>query len=64
MSAVKRKLTNKSLKKCEIIPYIEKGMPNKEAYEKFGVPKNTISMGMKCGALKSKIGNRGNTEGK
>ena len=49
MSAVKRKLANKSLKeKCEIIRHIERGMAYKEAYEKFAVPKNTISTGMKC----------------
>ena len=44
MSAVKRKLKNtKLIKKCQIIRQIEKGMTNKEASEKFGVPKNTIS---------------------
>ena len=48
MSTVKRKLTNKSLKeKCEIVSYMENGMTNKEASEKFGVPKNTISTWMK-----------------
>ena len=48
MSAVKRKLKNKKLiQKCQIIRRIEKGMTNKEASEKFGVPKNTISTLMK-----------------
>ena len=48
MSAVKRKLKNtKLIQKCQIIRQIEKGMTNKEASEKFGVPKNTISMWMK-----------------
>ena len=43
--AVKRNLTSKSIKEnCEII---QKGMANKGAYEKFGVPKNTVSRGMK-----------------
>ena len=43
MSVVKRKLTNKSLKdKCEIICHIVKGMANKKASKKFGVPKNII----------------------
>ena len=45
MSAVKRKL--KLIQKCQIIGQIEKGMTNKEASEKFGVPKNTISTWMK-----------------
>ena len=48
MSTVKRKLKNKKLiQKCQIIREIEKGMANKEASEKFGVPKNTISTWMK-----------------
>ena len=48
MSAVKRKLKNtKLIQKCQIIRQIEKGMTNKEASEKFGVPKNTISTWMK-----------------
>ena len=48
MSAVKRKLKNtKLMQKCQIISQIEKGMTNKEASEKFGVPKNTISTWMK-----------------
>ena len=48
MSSVKRKLTNKTLvQKCEIIRHIEKGMTNKEASERFGVPKNTISTWIK-----------------
>ena len=48
MSAVKRKLRNKSLKKeCEIIRHIEKGMANKKGPEKCGVPKNAISTWMK-----------------
>ena len=41
MSAVKRKLKNTKL--MQIIRQIEKGMTNKKASEKFGVPKNTIS---------------------
>ena len=48
MSAVKRKLKNtKLIQKCQIIRQIEKGVTNKEASEKFGVPKNTISTWMK-----------------
>ena len=48
MSAVKRKLKNtKLIQKYQIIRQIEKGMTNKEASEKFGVPKNTISTWMK-----------------
>ena len=48
MSAVKRKLKNaKLIQKCQIIRQTEKGMTNKEASEKFGVPKNTISTWMK-----------------
>ena len=48
MSAVKWKLKNKKLiQKCQIIRQIEKGMTNKEASEKFGVPKNAISTWMK-----------------
>ena len=48
MSAVKRKLKNtKLMQKFQIIRQIEKGMINKEALEKFGVPKNTISTWMK-----------------
>ena len=48
MSAFKRKLKNtKLIQKCQIIRQIEKGMTNKEASEKFGVPKNTISTSMK-----------------
>ena len=48
MSSVKRKLTNKTLvQKCEIIRHIEKGMTNKEASERFGVAKNTISIWIK-----------------
>ena len=45
MSAVKRKL--KLIQKCQIIGQIEKEMTNKEASEKFGVPKNIISTRMK-----------------
>ena len=48
MSAVKRKLKNtKLIQKCQIIRQIKKGMTNKEASEKFCVPKNTISLWMK-----------------
>ena len=48
MSAVKRQLKNtKLIQKCQIIRQIEKGMTNKKASEKFGVPKNTISTWMK-----------------
>ena len=48
MSSVKRKLTNKTLvQKWEIIRHIEKGMTNKEASERFGVLKNTISTWIK-----------------
>ena len=45
---VKRKLSTKTLKeKCDTLSHIEKGMKNKEAANKFGVPKNTISTSMK-----------------
>ena len=48
MSAVKRKMKNtKLIQKWQIIRQIEKGMTNKEASEKFGVPKNTMSTWMK-----------------
>ena len=48
MPAVKLKLKNtKLIQKCQIIRQIEKGMTNKEALEKFGVPKNTKSTWMK-----------------
>ena len=33
--------------KCEILSHIEKGMINKEATNKFGVPENTISTWIK-----------------
>ncbi|XP_063598619.1 tigger transposable element-derived protein 4-like [Penaeus indicus] len=47
MSAVKRKLNNtKLIKKCQIIREVAKGMTNKEASEKSGVPKSTISTWM------------------
>ena len=40
----KRKLESKTLvEKCNILREIEKGMTNKDASKKFGVPKNTIS---------------------
>ena len=43
-----RKLNTKTLKeKCDILSHIEKGMTNKEAADKFGVPKNTISTWIK-----------------
>ena len=46
--SVKRKLNTKTLKKkCDILSHIEKGMTNKEATDKFGVPKNTISTWIK-----------------
>ena len=46
--SVKRKLDTKTLKeKCDILSHIEKGMTNKEAADKFGVPKNTISTWIK-----------------
>ena len=48
MSAVKRKLKNtKLIQNCQIIRQIEKGIANKEASEKLGVSKNTISTWMK-----------------
>ena len=41
---IKRKLETKTLiEKCNILREIEKGMTNKEASEKYGVPRNTIS---------------------
>ena len=46
--SVKRKLNTKTLKeKCDILSHIEKGMTNKEADDKFGVPKNIISTWIK-----------------
>ena len=46
--SVQRKLNTKTLKeKCDILSHIEKGMTNKEAADKFGVPKNTISTWIK-----------------
>ena len=46
--SVKRKLDTKTLtEKCDILSHIEKGMTNKEAADKFGVPKNTISTWIK-----------------
>ena len=46
--SVKRKLHTKTLKeKCEILSHIEKGMTNKGAADKFGVPKNTIATQIK-----------------
>ena len=46
--SVKRKLNTKTLKeKCDILSHIEKGMTNKEAADKFGVSKNTISAWIK-----------------
>ena len=45
---VKGKLNAKTLlEKCDILSHIEKGMTNKEAADKFGVPKNTISTWIK-----------------
>ena len=46
MWAVKRKLKSiKILQKCKIIKEIERGMTNKEASEKFGIPeKHNIYM--------------------
>ena len=41
--SVKLKLNTKTLKEtCDILSHIEKGMTNKEAAYKFGVPRNTI----------------------
>lgn len=41
---VKHMLNKKTLKeKCDILSYIEKGMTDKEAADKFDVPKKTIS---------------------
>ena len=46
--SIKRRLNTKTLKeKCDILSHIEKGMTNKEAADKFGVPKNTISTWIK-----------------
>ena len=46
--SVKRKLNTETLKeKCDILSHIEKGMINKEAADKFNVPKNTISTRIK-----------------
>ena len=46
--SVKRKLNATTLKeKCDILSHIEKGMTDKEAADKFGVPENTISTWIK-----------------
>ena len=46
--SVKRKLNAKNLKeKCDILSHTEKGMTNREATDKFGVPKNTIQTWIK-----------------
>ena len=46
--SVKRKLNTKTLKKkCDILSHIKKSMANKEAADKFGVPKNTVSTWIK-----------------
>ena len=46
--SVKRKLNTKTLKeKFDILSHIEKGMTNKEAVDKFGLPENTISTWIK-----------------
>ena len=46
--SVKSKLNTKTLReKCDILSHIEKGVTNKEAVNKFGVPKNTISTWIK-----------------
>ena len=46
--SLKRKLNTKTLKKkCDILSPIEKSMANKEAADKFGVPKNTVSTWIK-----------------
>ena len=48
MSAVKRKLRNKSLKQeCEIIRHIMKGMTKKEASKNFRVPKISFNVDKK-----------------
>ena len=44
---VKRKLNTKTLTEGKILSHIEKGMTNKEAGDKFGGPKNTISTWIK-----------------
>ena len=45
---IKCKLNAKTLKdKCDILSHIEEGMTNKEAADKFVVPKNTISTWIK-----------------
>ena len=44
MSSVKRQLSVKSLgEKCQALRELEKGLPNKDVAEKYGVPRNTIS---------------------
>ena len=46
--SVKGKLNTKTLKeKCDILSHTEKGMTNKEAADKFVVPKNIISTWIK-----------------
>ena len=46
--SIKRRLNTKTLKeKCDILLHIEKGMTNKEAADKSGVPKNAISTWIK-----------------
>ena len=44
MSVVKQKLNNVSLiQKCKIIRLIEKEITDNSAFEKFGIPRSTIS---------------------
>ena len=53
MSAVKQKLNNVSLMQiCSIIRLIDKGITNKAASEKSGIPRNTISTWMQ---IKNKL---------
>ena len=42
MSSVKRQLSVKSLgEKCQALRELEKGLPNKDVAEKYGVPRNS-----------------------
>ena len=48
MSSVKRKLTVKSLgEKCQALRDLEKDLSNRDAAERYGVPRNTISTWVK-----------------
>ena len=46
--SVKRKVNTKTLREtCDILLHIKKGVTNKEAVNKFGVPKTPFQLGLK-----------------